>query len=105
MGPFSNNRIGILFCIDAIPAFKEKYGCSLIPAVNKFFSLAPKLRKKPNKDAQKKYFDYIVAVELNPMTTIGLNNPAVGRTKTKIFGISLDLPPGRDKFLCCMHAS
>ena len=120
MGPFSNNRIGMLFCIDAIPAFKEKYGYSLMPAVYKFLSLAPKLRNKAQymmlsmlipsalkEDAQKKYFDYIVEVELNPMATIGLNNPAGGRTKAKIFGITLDLP-GRDKFLWlrgeCMHA-
>ena len=113
MGPFNNNRIGMLFCIDAIPAFKEKYGYSLMPAVHKVLSLPPTLRNKseymmltmliPSKlkeGAQKKYFDYLVEVELNPMATIGLSNPdpAVGRTKAKIFGITLDLP-GRDKFL------
>lgn len=101
----------MLFCIDAIPAFKEKYGYSLMPAVNKFLSLAPKLRNRAEymmlsmlipselkEGAQKKYFDYIVEVELNPMATIGLNNPTSGRTKAKVFGITLDLP-GRDKFL------
>ena len=78
MGPFEDDRMGFLFCIDAIPAFEKKYGVSLMPALLKNLSVPPQLRSKgehmfmviliPSKliaAAQKKYFDYLVEVELN----------------------------------------
>ena len=110
MGPFDNPRIALLVCIDAIPAFKKKYGVSLMPLVAKLLSLPPQIRSKtshmlmimliPSKlkvAQQKKYFDYLVEVELNGLATTGLRHPG-GRTRVKVFGITLDLP-GRDKFL------
>ena len=97
MGPFSDDRIALLFCIDAIPAFKKKYGVSLMPAVVKFLSLAPQLRSKVEymmmvmlipahlkPAAQKKYFDYLAEVELNDLATIGISHPGHVNTHTII---------------------
>ena len=111
MGPWQLDRIGLLFCIDAIPAFKSKNGVSLMPAEFQILSLPPKLRtdtdfmlltllipSKLKESSQKKYFDYIVDAELNYLATTGLRRPSGRMTKAKVFGITLDLP-GRDKFL------
>ena len=111
MGPVDDNlRIALLFCIDAIQAFKKK-GQSLMPAEFQILSLPPKFRTKPEfmllsllipaqlkARAQKKYFDYVVETELNLMTTTGLPGPRGMMVKASVFGITLDLP-GRDKFL------
>ena len=116
-----DDRIGLLFCIDAIPAFRKKKGeLSLMPAEFMILSLPPQVRIKAKymmlsmlvpaslkAESQKKYFDFLAIAELNYMTTVGLNSPG-GRTKVRVFGATLDLP-GRDKFmwlrgrysLCC----
>ncbi len=110
MGP-DDNRIGLLFCIDAIPAFRKKKGdLSLMPAEFQILNLPPQLRVKPRYTllsmlvpaslkaaSQKKYFDYLTTAELNHMATVGLASPA-GRTKVRVYGVTLDLP-GRDKFM------
>ena len=43
---YHNNRIGLLFCVDAIPAFAEQ-GTSLKPGVLINLSLPPSERAKP----------------------------------------------------------
>ena len=106
-----DDRIGLLFCIDAIPAFRKKKGeLSLMPAEFMILNLPPQVRIKPKymmlsmlvpaslkAESQKKYFDFLSVSELNYMTTVGLDSPG-GRTKAKVFGVTLDLP-GRDKFM------
>ena len=47
-------------------------------------------------EAQKKYFDYVVDTELNPLLTTGIRYDH-GIARVMIFGSPLDLP-GRDKF-------
>ena len=111
MGHFREDRIGLLFCIDDIPAFRINYGGSLMSAEFQILSLPPKLRNNPDfmmlimliparlkAASQKKYFDYLVDTELNYLSTTGVIRPSGNRTKVKVFGITLDLP-GRDKFL------
>ena len=106
-----NNRIVVLYCTDGIPAFKSK-GVSLMPGMYIILSLPPHLRYKPQymllsvlipsslkAASQKKFYDYIVANELNPLAVVGIRpRHRHSYTKVKVFGISLDLP-GRDKFL------
>ena len=46
--------------------------------------------------AQKKYFDYLVVVELNPLAAVGVRH-AGGHTKVIVFTTTFDLP-AKDKF-------
>lgn len=106
MGSPRNNRIGVLLCADGTPIYP---GCSVTPVEYQMLSLSPMHRAKMEfmflsmlmpstlkPGAQKKYFDFLVAVELNPLATVGV--PSVnGFTKVIVFGTPLDLP-GRDKF-------
>ena len=98
----------ILFCIDAIPAFKN-ITISLMPGEFIILNLPPGFRTKPEwimmsllipskltATSQKKYFDYVVENELNPLVTTGIRHPG-GTARVLVFGSSLDLP-GRDKF-------
>lgn len=81
---FPNNRVGLLFCVDAIPAFAVGT-LSLKPAEFINLSLPPGIRCKsenillmmllPNTlakgAAQKKYYDFAAKFELNDMATKG----------------------------------
>ena len=81
---FPNNRLGLLFCVDAIPAFAVG-SLSLKPAEFINLSLPPGIRTKaenilllmllPNTlnkgAAQKKYYDFAAEFELNDMATKG----------------------------------
>lgn len=80
-----------------------------MPAEYQVLSLPPQLRHKPEYTllsllvpahlkpaSQKKYFDFVVAVELNPLATVEVQHRHV-RTKVKVFTTTFDLP-GRDKF-------
>lgn len=86
MGPpvFPNNRVGLLFCVDAIPAFAVGT-LSLKPAEFINLSLPPGIRTKaenilllmllPNTlnkgAAQKKYYDFAAKFELKDIATKG----------------------------------
>ena len=100
----------LLWCMDAIPAFKRK-GISLMPAESMLLNLPPWLRAKTKyimlhflmpstlkERAQKKYFDYMITMDLNPLATTGIPHPTiVGRIiRVAIFATPLDLP-GKDK--------
>lgn len=100
--------IQLLFCMDAIPAFKNQ-GMSLMPAESIILNFPPQLRSKVDfmmlhflipstlkEWQQKKYFDYMVNTELNPLATTGIPY-AGGRARVLIFATPFDLP-GRDKF-------
>lgn len=101
--------IMLLFCMDAIPAFKNQ-GLSLMPAESIVLNVAPWLRGKPEymmlhflipatlkEHEQKKYFDYMT-IELNTLATTGIPHPSGrGVIKVAVFATPLDLP-GRDKF-------
>jgi len=76
---FPNNRIGLVFCVDAIPAFAEK-GMSIKPGLLMVASLPPSERGKPENIhmwfimptsikgiSQKKYFDFLARWELNDL--------------------------------------
>ena len=76
---FPNNRIGLLFCVDAIPAFAEK-SVSLKPGVLMNLSISPSERGKPANMhlwfimptsikgiSQKKYYDFLARWELNEL--------------------------------------
>lgn len=102
----NNDRIGILLCADGVPIYT---GRSVVPLVCQMLSLPPNLRTKEEymllsmlfpatlkAGAQKKYFDFLVGVELNPLATVGVRH-ANGFTKVVVFGSTLDLP-GRDNF-------
>ena len=106
MGSPSDDRIGILFCMDGTAIYE---GCSVTPAEYQMLSLPPQLRVKPEymflslllptklkAVSQKKYFDFIVAMELNPLAAVGVRHPG-GNTKVIVFGTSFDLP-AKDKF-------
>lgn len=81
---FPNSRVGLLFCVDAIPAFAAGT-LSLKPAEFINMSLPPGIRTKsenillmmllPNNlskgAAQKKYYDFAAEFELNDMATKG----------------------------------
>lgn len=100
----------LLFCMDAIPAFKDK-GKSLLLSESMIVNLPPKLRYKVQhmmlhfvmsaslkEREQKKYFDYMLNTELNALTTTGIPHPSGCSTiRVIIFGTPFDLP-GRDKF-------
>ena len=103
MGPANRDRIGLLFCMDGTSIYD---GCSVTPAEYQNMSLPPALRHKPEymflslllptkmkASRQKKYFDFVVAKELNP---VGVSHPE-GTTKVIVFGSSFDLP-AKDKF-------
>ena len=106
MGSADDDRIGLLLCEDGVPIYP---GCTVTPMEYQVVSLPPALRTKeefmllsmlfPNglkAQSQKKYFDFIVGVELNPLATVGVRH-AGGSTKVIVFGSTLDLP-GRDGF-------
>ena len=76
---YPNNRIGLLFCTDAIPAFAQK-GTSLKPGILLILSLAPTERGKSENMhmwyimptsikgvSQKKYFDFFAKWDLNDL--------------------------------------
>ena len=106
MGPPTNDRMGILFCMDGTAIYE---GHSVTPAEYQNLNLPPGLRHKPEymflslllptemkAYLQKKYFDFVVAKELNPLATVGVSHPE-GTTKVIVFGCSFDLP-AKDKF-------
>ena len=106
MGPVHNDRIGMLFCMDGTAIYD---GLSVTPAEYQVLSLHPSLRVKPEwmflsllmptklkAASQKKYFDFLVAAELNPLAAVGVRHPG-GTTKVIVFGTSFDLPQ-KDKF-------
>jgi len=96
--------------MDAIPAFKDK-GLSLLLAESMILNLPPKLRYKVQymllhfviaaalkEHEQKKYFDYMVNMELNDLASTGIPHPSGrGTIRVVILGTAFDLP-GRDKF-------
>ena len=81
-------RIGLLFCVDAIPAFAAGT-LSLKPMEFINLSLPPGIRSKadnimllmllpanlPKGHAQKKYYDFAAAFELNDLSTTGILTP------------------------------
>ena len=81
-----------------------------MPAESKLLNLSPRLRSKTEymllhflmpstlkENAQKKYFDYMVQTELNPLATSGIPHPSGrGIIRVLIYATTLDLP-GRDK--------
>ena len=94
MGPttttFPNNRIGLLFCVDAIPAFAagtlslkpaEFINLSLPPAVRSLSENIMLLMLLPNNlakgQSQKKYYDWSAQFELNDIVTNGLYSFAI----------------------------
>ena len=103
MGPatFPIRRIGLQFCVDAIPAFAAGT-LSLKPAEFINLSLPPSKRAKsenillsmllpanlPKGQPQKKYFDFIADFELNEMATDGIIDRIP--VKVKIFSTSMD---------------
>ena len=104
-------RIGLLLCLDGVPAFnhKRKGAPSLMPTEWVNMSLPPHIRYDPDNmimwllipadmsaDAQLKYFQYVIKTELNPMQTDGVPGPD-GPVLIKAFGASLDLK-GKEKF-------
>lgn len=106
MGPPSSDRMGFLFCMDGTAIYD---GCSVTPAEYINLNLSPALRSKakymflsallPTKMkavSQKKYFDFIIAKELNPLAAVGVTHPE-GTTKVIVFSSSFDLP-AKDKF-------
>lgn len=106
MGPANSGRMGFLFCMDGTAIYE---GHSVTPAEYQNLNLPPALRHRtefmflslllPTKMKacrQKKYFDFIVAKELNPLAVVGVSHPE-GTTKVIVFGTSFDLP-AKDKF-------
>ena len=107
MGPcvFPNNRLGLLFCIDGIPAFASNT-LSLKPAEFMNLSLPPGLRAKAENllllmlmpanlkhKEQKKYYDFAAHYELCDLASVG-----IAGVKVKVFASSLDTP-GRAEVL------
>lgn len=107
MGPatFPVNRIGLQFCIDAIPAFIEG-SYSVKPGAISNFSLPPEERFKPKnmllviviptdiKDPNvKKYYDFMAEYELNELFHTGIDG-----VKIKIYSSSMDTP-GRSELM------
>ena len=107
MGPATRelSRIGVLYCIDGMPAFKP-HGLSLKPAEFMLLSLPPWERSRPEnmllhmlmpsklkKTAMKKYFDWSAVFELTNLAEVGIDG-----VKILQFGNSLDTP-GRSEFL------
>lgn len=107
MGPptFPNNRIGLQFCIDGIPAFIEgsysvKIGAtsnSSLPPTERFKAenmhllvVIPTDIKDPN---VKKYYDFIAEYELNDLYHTGIDG-----VKVKVFSSSMDTP-GRSELM------
>ena len=104
-------RIGLLLCIDAVPAFNNnrKGAPSLMPAELINLSQPPSIRYDPDNmmpwllipadmsaEAQLKYFKYVVQTELNPLQSQGIPGPD-GPVQIKLFGAALDLK-GKEKF-------
>ena len=99
----------LLACMDAISAFKN-LGMSLMPFEFVFMNLPPRFRTKVEymmlslllpftlkPQEQKKYFDYVIETDLNPMLTTGIRYSGDLVARALVFGSPLDLP-GRDKF-------
>ena len=91
------DRIGVLFCIDGIPAFTYK-GLSLMPAEFLLLSLPPWLRYKEDNimlsmlvphtlsaASQLKFFKKVIADEFNDLLCTGVSAP-FGNVKVKIVG-------------------
>ena len=128
MGPVTcpNRRIGLLFCIDAIPAFAEG-SLSIKPGGCMNISLPPVERGKPENmllmivmptsvkgEAQRKYFDFAASYELNEMfhdgnqtfllfeqyihSRIPQMHAGVEGVKVKVFSTSMDTP-GRSELM------
>lgn len=108
MGPASipAKRIGLLFCIDGIPAFSQKDALSLKPAEFMNLSLPPSVRCRSEnmlffmllpstlKTAQQmKYYSFAATFELNSIFNDGIDGVSV-----RCFGTSMDTP-GRAELL------
>ena len=100
-----NNRMGLQFCVDGIPAFSANT-LSLKPAEFVNLSLPPTERSKienilllmllPNSmkgDQSKKYYDFAARYELNDLFNTGVNG-----VKVKVFSTTMDTP-GRSELL------
>lgn len=103
---FPIQRIGLLFCVDGIPAFAAGT-LSLKPMEFINLSLPPGVRCKAENimllmllpsslakgQAQKKYYDFAAEFELNEMATKGVDG-----IKIKVFTTSMDTK-GREELL------
>jgi hypothetical protein len=111
VSPGRITRIGLLLCLDAVPAFnqKRKGSPSLMPTELVILSLPPHMRYDPDNmltwalipadmsaEAQLKYWQHLIEKELNPIQIKGVPGPD-GPVKVKLFGASLDLK-GKEKF-------
>ena len=114
MGPVNPDkltRMGLLMCVDAVPAFnhKQKNAVSMMPTDLINLSLPAHLRYDPDNmmiwllipsemsaDTQLKYFNYLVKTELNPLLEQGVPGPD-GPVLIKLYGAALDLK-GKEKF-------
>jgi len=109
--PGKLTRMGLLMCVDAVPAFnaKRKGAISLMPTELVNLSLPAHVRYDPDNmmiwmlipstmsaNCQLKYFDYISKNELNPLAATGIPGPD-GIVRIKLFGAALDLK-GKEKF-------
>ena len=109
--PGKLTRMGLLMCVDAVPAFnaKRKGAISLMPTEVVNLSLPAHVRYDPDNmmiwmlipstmsaNCQLKYFDYISKNELNPLAATGIPGPD-GIVRIKLFGAALDLK-GKEKF-------
>lgn len=107
MGPptYPIKRIGLQFCIDAIPAFAEG-SYSVKPGAASNSSLPPTERFKPEnmlliiviptsiKDPNvKKYYDWAAKYELDELYEVGIDG-----VKVKVFNTSMDTP-GRSELM------
>ena len=108
---FVSLRIGLLYCVDGIPAFKPG-GLSLKPSEFMILSLPPWERSKPENmllhmllpaklkgQALKKYYDWAASFELNSLHEDGIDGVRVIH-----FGNSLDTP-GRAELLQMQSSS
>ena len=107
---FPIQRIGLLFCVDGIPAFAAGT-LSLKPMEFINLSLPPGVRSKAENimllmllpsslskgKAQKKYYDFAAEFELNELATKGLDG-----IKIKVFTTSMDTK-GREELLGLNH--
>ena len=112
MTPGKVTRMGLLMCVDAVPAFnaKRKGAVSLMPTEVVNLSQPAHVRYDPDNmmiwmlipstmsaNAQLKYFNYILKTEINPLSISGVPGPD-GPVQIKLFGAALDLR-AKEKFL------
>ena len=100
----------LLCCLDGIPAFTCN-GITLMPCEFMLLNLPPWIRFKVENmfismliphslspQAQRKYFNKVIEVDLNPMAREGLHVDKGPPVYVKVFGQTLDLK-GKEKFL------